>query len=105
MNLETDGARYYKVQPWFVGEIVQAVKRDLERTGLKGEELKDLCGNISFSICSLIDSTAGFEADGEEYSSFLAFSAEEGPMFYPGGNSNLHEYVFGVLEQVFADDA
>ncbi len=60
---------------------------------------------IAFSVCPLIDSSAGFEADGKEYSSYLAFSDDDDSMFYPGGNSNLHEYVFGVLEGVFGTDA
>ncbi|MEJ2133545.1 MAG: hypothetical protein P8Y95_18420 [Gammaproteobacteria bacterium] len=105
MELLKDADRFDHAQPWFVGEIIERVKRDLEEGGLKGEALKNLCGNIAFSVCALIDGAAEFEADGVGLVSYLAFSERDDMMFYPGDNSNLHEYVFGVLDEIFEDDA
>lgn len=105
MKLTVDGDRFDKLQPWYVGVIIERIKQNLEESGIKGDRLKELCGNIAFSVCSEIDSSAGFEVDGIEYSSFLAFSSDEETMFYPGGNSYLHEYVFGVIGEIFEGGA
>lgn len=100
-KLTVDADRYDELQPWFVGQLIESTKRHLEEAGLSGEQLKDLCGSIVFSACTLIDNSAGFEVEGKDYSPHLAFEVEEGSLIYPGGNSYLHEYVFGVLDELF----
>ena len=87
MKLVTNAERFDNLQSWYVGEIIERTKADLMEVGLKKQVLKDVCGSIAFSTCALIDGSASFEVDGEEYSSFLAFSKNEEEMFYPGGNS------------------
>ena len=105
MDLVVDGDKFDELQPWYVGEIIEAIKHNLEQAGIGGEKLKELCGDIAFSICAQIDSSAGFEVEGIEYASYLAFSGDDDTMFYPGGNSFLHEYVFGVLDEIFDGNA
>ena len=104
MELKLDADRFDDLQPWYVGELIESIKRDLEAAGIQGEKLKELCGSIAFSVCTQIDSSAGFEVDGIEYESLLAFSANSEQPFFPGGNSYLHEYVFGVLGEIFDND-
>ncbi len=70
--------------------------------GLSGEALKTACGSVVFSVCTLLDNSSSFEVNGKEYSPYLAFSDNDETLFYPGGNSFLHEYVFGVLEDLFS---
>lgn len=105
MKLITNNDKFDDLQPWYVGEIIERTRDNLIEAGVKDEALKELCGNIAFSICTLIDGSASFEVEGNEYSSFLAFSDDDESMFYPGGNSYLHEYVFGVLDEIFEDNA
>ena len=105
MKLETNADRFDELQPWFVGEIIEGIKRQLTNAGIQGDRLKELCGDIAFSVCTEIDGSAGFVVDGTDYSPYLAFSDSEESMFWPGGNSYLHEYVFGVLDEIFEDNA
>ena len=105
MKLTVDSDKFDSVQPSFVRGIIESIRRHLEESGIKGDALKEMCGNIAFSVCTEIDSSAGFEVDGIEYSSFLAFSSDDETMFYPGGNSYLHEFVFGVVDEVFEGGA
>ena len=102
-SLVTDADRYDELQPWFVARLIADTKHHLEQAGLSGEELKSACASVVFSFCTLLDNSASFEADNEEYVPYLVFSKDENTMFYPGGNSYLHEYVYGVLDEVFAE--
>ncbi len=102
-TLAADADRYDELQPWFVGELIQSTKRHLEEAGLSGKQLKELCGSIVFSTCTLIDNASSFEVDGKNFSPYLAFEVEDGSLVYPGGNSYLHEYVFGVLDEILPD--
>ena len=104
MELVENGDRFDNLQPWYVGELIESIKRPLIEAGIKGDQLKELCGSIAFGVCSRIDSAAGFEVEGQEYDSILAFADEAGTLFYSGGNSFLHEYVFGVLDELFEND-
>ncbi len=101
MELSENAERFDALQPWYVWEMIESIKRSLVEAGIKGEKLKELCGSIAFTVCAQIDGSAGFEVDGHEYDSILAFADESGDLFYPGGNSFLHEYVFGVLDEIF----
>jgi len=105
MKLVKDEAKFDDLQPWFTGEIIEIIKSRLEEEKVEGEKLRKICGDIAFSICTLIDGSSIFEVEGKEYDPVLSFSEEEHTMFFNGGSSYLHEYVFGVLAEYFDDDA
>ena len=103
MKLISDAAKFDELQPWFTGELIATVKQRLEGEDFETDKLKALCGDIAFSTCTLLDGSSTFEVNNKEYNPILSFSEEEGEMFFNGGNSYLHEYVFGVLDEFFED--
>ena len=100
-NLKLDADDYDDQQAKFIGAIIEDVKAKLEETGLKGDQLKDLTGNISFGIATLIDNSASIEFENKEVVPVLTFLEGENQLIHCGGNSYTHEYVFGVLDEVF----
>jgi len=96
--------KFDDLQPWFVGDFILTVKRSLEEGGLSEESIKDVCGTIVFNVCAQLDGSSAFEVAGKVYTPVLAFSEDEKIAFYPGYSANLHEYVYGVLDEIFEDD-
>ncbi len=103
MQFEVDADKFDRLQPWYVGEFIEKIKKDLTEAGVDESKLKDLCGTIAFSVCTQIDSSSTFEVDGVEYDTILAFSNEDDKAFFTGASSYLHDYVYGVLDEVFED--
>ena len=96
--------KYDEQQAIFIGAIIESIKAKLEESGLENEALKELTGDISFSIATLIDNASSIEFDGQEIVPILTFM-EETDLIHCGGNSYTHEYVFGVLDEVFEESA
>ena len=103
-KLVEDAERYDNWQPYFIGEIIQAVKRELEASKVPKKKLRDLTESIAFSVACIIDGSQTFEVDGEEIDPILTFSIEENELIHWGGNSSLHEYVHGVAQEIFEEE-
>ncbi len=100
-KLKLDSDEYDGQQAIFIGAIIEDVKAKLEEAGIKDEALKDLAGNISFGFATLIDNSSSIEFDGKEIVPVLTFLEGEEELIHCGGNSYTHEYVFGVLDEIF----
>ncbi len=100
-NLKSNADEYDEQQVIFIGAIIEDVKSKLEEAGIKGEKLKELTGNISFGIATLIDNSASIEFEGKEVIPLLTFIENNDEVIHCGGNSYTHEYVFGVLDEIF----
>jgi len=100
-KIRLDADEYDEQQAIFIGAIIEKVKAKLAEAGIKGESLKELTGNISFGIATLIDNSSSIEFDGKEIVPLLTFLQGEEELIHCGGNSFTHEYVFGVLDEVF----
>ncbi len=70
---------------------------------MEGEKLKETTGKIAFSIACTIDDTAGIEFEGTEVNPYLTFLRDDDDIMHCGGNSFTHEYVFGILDEVFGE--
>ena len=106
MKLKIDADKYLEKQEVFTGEMVARISKHLEGAGVTGEKLKELTGNISFEIATMVDDTAGLEFDGIESNPYLTFVSEKDHevLIHWGGNSTCHEMVFGILNAMFPDD-
>ncbi|MBL4796174.1 MAG: hypothetical protein JKY50_02035 [Oleispira sp.] len=100
-KLKLDADEHDDQQAIFIGAIIEDVKSKLETSGLKGEALKELTGNISFGIATLIDNSSSIEFEDKEVVPVLTFLEGDSELIHCGGNSFTHEYVFGVLDEVF----
>ena len=102
LKLNLNAEEYDEQQVIFIRAIIEDVKSRLEETGISGNQLKDLVGNISFGIATLIDNSASVEFEEKEIFPQLAFYLEDNDeLVHCGGNSYMHEYVFGLLDELF----
>jgi hypothetical protein len=101
MNLKIDMEIFNQRQIALTKEIIVDIARHLESAGVSESKLKDITGNIAFSISTLLDNSTSFESDGVDIVPYLTFLEGENNLIHCGGNSYLHEYVFGVLNNVF----
>jgi hypothetical protein len=93
--------KYEALQELLVREIIEQIRLKLMEAGLSGEQLLELTGNIAFSVTSTIDGNTIIEGDGMEVHPYLAFSGEDEQLIHCGENSFSHEFVAGIMEQVF----
>ena len=102
LKLKLNAEEFDEQQVIFIGAIVEDVKARLEEEGVVGDKLKELVGNISFGIATLIDNSASIEFQGKEIFPQLTFYSEENDeLIHCDGNSYLHEYVFGLVDEIF----
>ena len=101
MKLSTDPEKYMKQQEVFTGEMIARIADHLEAAGVKGEQLKELTGKISFEIACMIDDVAGIEYEGDKANPYLTFLRDDDELIHLGGNSTSHEMVFGILNAMF----
>lgn len=102
MEIQTDGETFDQIQSIFIGGIIEAVKEHLAEAGISAEKERDLLEKISFSVATIIDGSRSVEFDGVEPNPILAFE-EDGKLIYAGGSSWLHEYVFGVIDELYEE--
>lgn len=103
MQLEIDADKFDQQQQILVREIIEQIRLKLAEAGIDGEPLKDLTGNIAFSVASTIDDTAMIEFDGVQVRPYLTFASDEDVLIHSGENSYTHEYVADLINDVFSN--
>ncbi|MDO6765347.1 hypothetical protein [Agarivorans sp. 1_MG-2023] len=101
MELKLNAESFDEHQMILIGEIIDRVKSDLKLAGVKDEQLKEMVGNIAFSIATTLDNSSTTEFDGVVVNPYLVFQTQDNELTHCGGNSYMHEYVFGILDEVF----
>jgi hypothetical protein len=76
MNLLSTDA-FDRLQQALTVELLRTIKAELEKVDAPEDLVEQLTGSIGFAVTSLIDDTAGFEADGESVSPLLTFLTGE----------------------------
>lgn len=95
-----------KRQSRVLREIIVSIKKELQAAGVPEEHLSDVAGKIAFSVAAVIDSNRVMKLNGQQIFPFLAFAEDKTRTKFlaePGG-SWMHEYVFGMVDEIFADD-
>jgi len=103
MELTLDVEKFEQYEEILIKEIIQQVRLKLVEAGLTGENLRDATGNIVFSFASTLDDNAAIEIDGVEVKPFLMFANDDGTLLHCGENSNSHEFVADIMDEVFND--
>ena len=101
MELGQNETTFDEHQSILIGEIIERIKSSLEKAGVTGENLKSLTGDIAFKIATTLDNSSKTEFEGVVVNPYLTFQTNENELIHCGGNSYMHEYVFGVLDEVF----
>lgn len=103
MQLKIDADTFDQQQQILTREIIEQIRLKLIEAGLKGEQLKDLTGNIAFSVASTLDDTAMIALDGVTVRPYLTFVADEDVLIHGGENAYTHEYVADLINDVFSN--
>jgi hypothetical protein len=105
MHLKTDDGAFDRRQLHLIREIIRAIKSDLTRSGIAGERLADVTGDIAFSIAAIIDGSRVMQAEGQPLIPVLTFAedAQRTTLVARPGGSFMHEYVHGTVDEVFDD--
>ena len=102
MQLKLDVEKYDELQEILLREIMEQIRFQLIKGGVVGEDLRELTGEIAFSVASTIDDTAGIEMDGTEVKPYLCFASGEEELLHCGENSCMHELVAGMMDNLFS---
>lgn len=102
MQLNLDPTLYDEQQFILVRELVQNIRVKLQEAGLNGDALEQATASIAFSVASTIDDTSAIEVDGKEVHPYLTFRTSDDELTHCGENGNLHEFVYDVLQSLFA---
>jgi hypothetical protein len=105
VQLKTDEDRFDQLQQIFIREIIEQIRLKLVEAGYRGNELKEITGNIAFSVASTIDDTARIESDGVEVRPYLTFVTGDDQLVHGGENSYSHEYVADLVGEVFGESS
>jgi hypothetical protein len=91
----------------FMREIVRYIKNDLEKLGLPSQKLREATGTIAFSFASLLDNCGGMQrGDESPLIPVLTFAEDmdHKSLVARSGGTYMHEYIGGVVDQIFKDD-
>lgn len=97
-----DIEKFEQLQEILVREIIEQIRFKLAQGGISGDQLRELTGEIAFSVTSTIDGQANIEDDGVTVRPYVAFIGDEEEIIHCGENSFGHEYVADLMKQVFS---
>lgn len=109
MNVLPDNARFDALQMHLLNEIVASIRDGMRDAGVDDAQvLYEATGNIAFSIAAIVDGSRVMNLDDQEVLPILTFARERDGKELIGaeaGGSWMHEYVFGVVDELFEGGA
>ena len=103
MKLLIDSDSAVEQQEILIGEIIANIVEDLEGAGLEGELLKQTAGKIAFKIACMLDGVSEVSFDGSTAFPYVCFQKGDDKLVHLGGNTYMHELVYGILGAMFED--
>lgn len=107
MNITIDTDRFDALQIRLLEEIIRVARDGLRDAGVTDEDkLHEATGNLAFAIACVVDGSTVMDLDGDPVLPVLTFAGERHGSDLVGaeGGSWMHEYAFGLLDDVFAGD-
>ena len=102
MQLETDVEKFEKYQQVLIREIIEQIRFKLAAAGYSGDNLREVTGEIAFSVASTIDDMAKIEFEGNEIKPYLTFRNDDTQLIHCGENSYMNEFVANLMNEVFS---
>ena len=102
METRVDVEKFDQLQEIFARDLMERIRLKLLEAGIAGNTLKDLTGEIAFSVTSAMDDLAIIEKDGVEAHPYLTFIDEDEKLIHCGENSFAHELIAGLMDEVFS---
>lgn len=103
MKLIEDGGVFDEMQQTLIGSLIESIKGELDSEEIDREIARSLLEKISFSIAVILDGSRDAIFEGKEAFPVLTFQDEDDNLVSSGGNSWMHEYVFGIIKQLHDD--
>lgn len=103
MQLKQDGDRLDRLQSILIGGIIDSIKEHVDSVELPTDKARELVESISFSVAAILDASRSVEYEGVEATPIITFQEENDELVYPGGNSWMHEYVFGIISDIYGE--
>ncbi|PZO38212.1 MAG: hypothetical protein DCF19_17240 [Pseudanabaena frigida] len=107
MKIELNLDRFDELQLRVLEELIVSIREGLRAAGIVDEQvLYNSTANIAFSIAAIIDGSSIMELDNKPVIPYLAFAKEQNgnELVAAEGGSWMHEYVFSLVDEVFAKD-
>ncbi len=104
MQLETDVEKFEKYQQVLIREIIEQIRFKLAAAGFRSHNLREVTGEIAFSVASTIDDMAKIEFEGEEIRPYLTFRTNDTQLIDCGENSYMNEFVANLVHDVFSNE-
>ena len=101
MKLTADPQKFDAFQEVLVQELIEQIRFKLAQSGISGDKLQEITGEIAFSIASILDDTTGMETDGEEVHPYLTFHSGESDLVHCGENAYTYEFLNGIFKEMF----
>ena len=101
MQLEIDTEKFEQQQQILLRELIEQIRFKLAAAGYKGSDLKEVTGEIAFSVASTIDDMAKIEFEGTEVRPYLTFRTDDTQLIHCGENSYMNEFVASLMNEVF----
>lgn len=104
MQLETDIEKFEKYQQILIREIIEQIRFKLAAAGFRSHNLREVTGEIAFSVASTIDDMAKIEFEGDEIRPYLTFRTDDTQLIDCGENSYMNEFVANLVHDVFSNE-
>lgn len=102
MKIEYDDDSFDAMQLKLSEELVESIHGHLKDLELDTDRLEELVGKIAFSVSCIIDGSQSIELDNKPVKPVLGFfKTEEPPVINIDYGSWMHEYVHGVVFDLF----
>jgi hypothetical protein len=106
MRIETDKRSFDRMQTALLEEMIRAIRGVLESKSLPKARVRDITEDVAFHLCALLDGSAEVEFEGAAIAPHLTFRrSPRGALVTSSSGSEMHERVFGCVDEVFAASA
>ncbi len=102
MQLEIETDKYEQHQQILLRELIEQIRFKLVAAGYDGDKLKEVTGEIAFSVASTLDDMARVEFEGTEVKPYLTFRTDDTQLIHCGENSYMNEFVASLMNEVFS---
>ena len=101
METRVDPEKFDQLQEIFARELIERIRLKLLEAGIAGTTLKEVTGEIAFSVTSTLDDIAIIQKDGVAAHPFLTFVDDDDQLIHCGENSYAHELIASLMDEVF----
>lgn len=104
MEVSIDETHFDESQSEMLKQLAKTIRDVLVQKQVDEDSLYDITGDLMFSVCAILDSSAVIGTEESPVLPYLTFSKsldEKESLIASESGSSLHEMAFGVVEELF----